>query len=185
VGKSNIGKWLVARRLGCHGQCEYCFALVPFVVLTFLGLEFTVPRVAIYWAICDHLEMANRLMDVIECFQHMNNELAGKTNTRSEQVKWVVGEGGHACRCRQCLCDRSRSDFRLRYAEKLEYLGDAAVDAQQYNDAITQYSAALSLDLAVQQDILIKRSKVYVAMGLWGDALDDTNQVRDFCLVQV
>ena len=57
--------------------------------------------------------------------------------------------------------------------------------AQRHDDAIAQYSAALSLNPAVRQDILIKRSKVYVTKGLWKDALDDTNQVRDFCHVRV
>jgi hypothetical protein len=59
------------------------------------------------------------------------------------------------------------------------------VDAQRHDDAITQYSVALSLNPAVRQDLLIKRSRVYVAKGLWEDALDDTNQVRHFCLKQV
>ena len=115
----------------------------------------------------------------------MNSELAGKTNTRGERVKWIIGESGYACCCRQRLYDRSSSDFRLRCAEKLERLGDAAVDAKHYDDAITRFSAALSLDPAVRQDILIKRSRVYVANWLWEDALDDTNQVRHICLVQV
>jgi hypothetical protein len=95
----------------------------------------------------------------------MNSELEGKTNI-GEQVKWVV-------------------DFKLRCAEKLEHLGDAAVDAQQYDGAITQYSATLSLDPTIPRDVLIKRSKVYVAKELWEDALDDTNQVHEFFLVDV
>jgi hypothetical protein len=125
--------------------------------------------------------MANRPTDAIECFYQMKSELGEKTNMRGEQVIWVVGEGGPACRCRQRLCDRSLSGFKLRCAETLEQLGDAAVVAQQYDNAITQYTAALSLELAVPEDILIKRSKVCMAMGLWEDALDDTNQVRHFC----
>jgi hypothetical protein len=59
------------------------------------------------------------------------------------------------------------------------------VKAQRHDDAITQYSVALSLNPAVRQEILIKRSKVYVVKGLWEDALVDTSQVRHFCLKQV
>ena len=59
------------------------------------------------------------------------------------------------------------------------------MDAQQYDDAMTWYSAALSLDPAIPQDVLIKRSKVYMAMGLWEDALDDTSKVCHFYFVQV
>ena len=92
-------------------------------------MEFTTPRFAIYGAICDHLEMANCPTDAIECFYQMNSELAGKTNLRGEQVKWVVGESGHVCRCGQRLFDLSLLDFKMRCAEKLKHLGDAAVDA--------------------------------------------------------
>ena len=150
-----------------------------------MDLEFTVPRFAIYQAICSHLETANHLTDAIECFHQMNNELAGKTHVRGEQVKWVAGESGLAYCCRQHLYGRSLSDFRLRCVQKLEHCGDEAVDAQQYDDAITQYSATLSLDPAVPQDVFIKRSKVHMAMGSWEDALNDTNQVRHFGPVQV
>ena len=40
-----------------------------------------------------------------------------------------------------------------------------------------QYSAALSLNFPAPDDILIKRSKMYVARGLWEEALIDTSQV--------
>lgn len=56
------------------------------------------------------------------------------------------------------------------------------MDAQHHDDAIVQYSAALALDPAFPQDILIKRCKEYVAKGLWEDALEDANRVRCFCL---
>lgn len=56
------------------------------------------------------------------------------------------------------------------------------MDAQHYDDAIVQYSAALALDPAFPQVILVRRSKAYVAKGLWGDALEDANRVRCFCL---
>ena len=101
----------------------------------------------IYRAVCDHLEMTNRISDAIECFHQMNNELVGETNTHGEQATWAAGEY-----CRH-LCERSPSDFRQRCAGKLEQFGDKAVDAQQHDDAITRYSAALSLNPAVPQDI--------------------------------
>lgn len=56
------------------------------------------------------------------------------------------------------------------------------MDAQQHDDAVVQYSTALTLDPTFPQDILVKRSKVYVEKGLWEDALEDTNQVCRFCL---
>ena len=67
----------------------------------------------------------------------------------------------------------------------LEHLGDIAAEGQQHDEAITQYSTALSLSPATPQDVLIKRSKVYMAKGSWEDAIDDMNQVRHFCVARV
>ena len=61
-------------------------------------------------------------------------------------------------------------------------LGDAAADDERHEDAVMQYSAALSLNPPIPQDILVKRSKVYLARNLWKDALDDINRVCHFCL---
>ncbi|KAF8549253.1 hypothetical protein OG21DRAFT_613435 [Imleria badia] len=121
------------------------------------SLDFMTPRFTIYRAICERLETNNRIMDANKCFLQMVSELARETTTHSEQVEWSVA-------------------FRQRSAEKPERLGDAAADAQQPNDAIAQYSAALSLELPIPH-VFIKRSKVYMAMGLWEDALDDANQI--------
>ena len=60
---------------------------------------------------------------------------------------------------------------------KLEHLGDSAMNAQQLNEAISHYSSALSLRPAAPSGLLIKRSKAYVVMGLWEDALSDANKV--------
>ncbi|KAF8549946.1 hypothetical protein OG21DRAFT_523577 [Imleria badia] len=95
-------------------------------------------------------------MDAIECFHQMASEL-GDTEMHDKQAKWAV-------------------DFQQRCAESSEHLGDAAADAERHDDAIAQYSAALSLDPATPQGVLIKRSKVYMAKGLWENALDDTSQ---------
>ena len=53
-----------------------------------LGLKFTVPRIMIYRAICERLEMADRLTDATDCFYQMT-ELA---ITQDGEAKWVVGE---------------------------------------------------------------------------------------------
>ena len=43
--------------------------------------------------------MTNHIADAIECFDQMSNELAGETNMRTRQARWVVGErlSVHAC----------------------------------------------------------------------------------------
>ena len=74
-------------------------------------------------------------------------------------------------------------DFRQRSCKKLEHLGDTAADAQRYDEAISCYSIALSLDSPSPPGILIKRSKARVATGSWEQALDDANQVHRFYLL--
>ena len=54
------------------------------------------------------------------------------------------------------------------------------MDAQRYNEAISHYSTALSLNLPSPQGILAKRSKALLATGSWKQALDDANQVHHF-----
>ena len=71
-------------------------------------------------------------------------------------------------------------DFRQRAAEKPEDLGDIAAAAQLYDEAISLYTSALSLKPRCPQSILVKRSKIYMAVGSWEQALDDVNQVHHF-----
>ena len=124
--------------------------------------------------------MTDRIANAIGCFHQMNNELAGEANTRGEQAKWAVGKrltfSSQACSV--------PSDFKQRCAEKLQHLGDIATEAQQHDEAITHYSTALSPNPVIPQDVFMKRSKVYMAKRSWEDAIDDTNQVRHFCIVQ-
>ena len=148
-----------------------------------LGSEFTAPRFIIYRAICERLEMIDRVLDASNCFHQMVSELEGQTNTHDEQAKWVLGE--LRTLCRRYWCDCCLLDFRLRCHEKHECLGDVAADAQRLDEAITHYSAAMSLDISSPQGILIKRSKACMAKGLWEDALHDAKQVGHFCFPQI
>jgi hypothetical protein len=69
------------------------------------------------------------------------------------------------------------SDFRRRSLKKLEHLGDKAVDAQRYHEAISYYSTSLSINSPAPQGILLKRSKARLAAGSWKQAVDDANEV--------
>lgn len=58
--------------------------------------------------------------------------------------------------------------------------GDIEMNALRYGEAISQYTAALSLGPIDLQDLLAKRSKAYIMKGLWEDALNDANEVTHF-----
>ncbi|KAF8127262.1 hypothetical protein EV363DRAFT_491491 [Boletus edulis] len=112
----------------------------------------------VYRAICERLEMIDRIADAVECFHEMMSELGEETKGHDEYRDWVL-------------------DFKQRSSEKLDHLGDTAVGAQRYDEAVSHYSTALSLTLSSPQAIFIKRSKARLASGSWKEALDDANEV--------
>ncbi|KAF8451904.1 hypothetical protein L210DRAFT_1060427 [Boletus edulis BED1] len=115
--------------------------------------------VEIYRVVCERLETTDRIADAIECFRELTCDPQQETiELQNEHLAWDL-------------------DFRERASENLERLGDKAVDAQRYDDAIARYSSALSLIPSPPQAILIKRSKVWLATGSWKQALEDANQV--------
>ena len=59
-------------------------------------------------------------------------------------------------------------------------LGGTAADAQQHDEVISHYTIALSVNSGSPQDILLKRSKAYLACGKLKHALDDANQACRF-----
>ncbi|KAF8120149.1 hypothetical protein EV363DRAFT_1374870 [Boletus edulis] len=123
------------------------------------AVGFTLSRVEIYRVVCERLETTDRIADAIECFHELTCELQQETiGLHDEHIAWAL-------------------DFRQRASENLGRLGDKAVDAQRYDDAITRYSSALSLIPSPPQAILIKRSKAWLATGSWKQALEDANKV--------
>lgn len=87
--------------------------------------------------------------------------------------------------CRQLAYLTFLPDFRERSFEKLEHLGDTAMDTQQYGVAISLYSTTLSLHPPFPKDIHIKRSKAFLAIKSWKEALDDATQVHYIFIVHV
>ncbi|KAF8435496.1 hypothetical protein L210DRAFT_2531246 [Boletus edulis BED1] len=123
------------------------------------AVGFTLSRVEIYRVVCERLETIDRMVDAVACFHEMTSELGEETlKLHDEHLDWALGE-------------------RQRCSEKLDHLGDKAVNAEQYDDAISCYSSALSIIPSSPQAILIKRSKARLATGAWKQALEDANQV--------
>ncbi|KAF8433934.1 hypothetical protein L210DRAFT_2684164 [Boletus edulis BED1] len=146
--------------------------------------NFVVPRFAIYQVMCERLEATSRIVDAVECFHEMTRELGGGIYMSGFTIEWVCGEptvslsdlgvetlGTHDEQLAWAL------DLRQRASEKLERLGDVAVDALRYDDAISYYSSASSPISSSPKAILLKRSKAWLATGSWKQALQDANQV--------
>jgi hypothetical protein len=140
-------------------------------------MEFMSSRFTIYRTICEQLDTLDRITDATECFHQMTNELGEGENVHVTEAEWIHGERLCIPRWYCHLCDIFLSGFRRHLSRKLEDLGDAAIVAQRHNEAISEYSLALSLDPTSPQG-LIKRSKAYVAKGLWGNGLEDADKVR-------
>ena len=134
-------------------------------------------RFAIYQVICEHLEITGYPVDAVACFHQMCSELAEEMDR--EQAIWIRGE--RSCeQYRRHLRDHPPSDFKFRCCEKLEGLGDTAVKARRYDEAISRYTTALSLIPTALQNLLGKRSRACAGKGKWEDALNDANEVAHF-----
>lgn len=65
----------------------------------------------------------------------------------------------------------------------VEALGDAAINSGEYDNAISRYTSALSLNPSNPIDVLVKRSKARASKGSWADALADATEVRPLCRI--
>ncbi|KAG9311265.1 hypothetical protein JVU11DRAFT_8351 [Chiua virens] len=119
------------------------------------AITFTASRFTIYQVICEHLEAIDRVTEASECFCQMFYELEEQLDKHQE---WAL-------------------DFKHRCSEKLEHIGDNAMSAERYDEAISQYSAAVSLGPEDPQSLFIKRSRAYVAGGMWESASNDADEL--------
>ncbi|KAF8556431.1 TPR-like protein [Imleria badia] len=129
-----------------------------FVVSLISGWKFDNLDVTIRQRLCEALYAAGRTKDAVEYFYQIPIEFREVTNLHDEHLHWVL-------------------DFSQRSSKELEHLGDTALGFQQYDDAISLYTTALSLNPPSPLGILIKRGKAFLATGSWKQALDDANQV--------
>ena len=72
---------------------------------------------------------------------------------------------------------RLLSDLKRKCIDALEALGDTALHSGEYDNAISRYTSAMSLDPSSPVNILLKRSRARASKGLWQDALTDANEV--------
>lgn len=129
---------------------------------------------------CESLETTSCVTDAVACSHQIPSELAQEID---EQVNWIHGKCPHVLPRHHC--DHPLSDFKVRSCSKLKHLRDSAVNAKQYNKAISYYMIVLLLDPASPQDLLVKQSKVLDVTGIWKDVLNNTNKVACFQFPQV
>ena len=84
--KLTNGTWKDALDLAVNVSISlhYC---TPHRIDAPFGLQFTLPKVAIYQAIVERLEAADRIADVVECFHQMMSELG-----ENIELGWVLGK---------------------------------------------------------------------------------------------
>lgn len=70
----------------------------------------------------------------------------------------------------------SSSEFTKNCVQACEHIGDVAFKSAQFDEAIAQYTAALSLRPSIIA-LLIKRGRAREAAGSWDDALHDARKV--------
>ena len=68
---------------------RYASHNVPLMDIDFLSLQFQIPKLLVYQAVCDVLEQDGRLTEAIQCFQKVQNDLTEDTST---YTAWEVGE---------------------------------------------------------------------------------------------
>ena len=117
-------------------------------------------------------------MDAVACFHQIGSESAQWTE--DEHLDWMSGERSFVKCKHEVLSDGSPSGFKYRCRHKLEGLGDTNVNARRYDEAISLYTATLSLEPASPQVLFVKRSRAHAGRGAWEDALDDANKVFSF-----
>jgi tetratricopeptide (TPR) repeat protein len=101
-----------------------------------------------------------------------------------EQARWTLREWSYM-QYWQHLRDHSLSEFKSHCCEQLEALGDIANDVQRHEEAISQYSAALSLNPTILQRLSVRRRKTHAMTDMWENTLNEANEAFYFCYIQV
>ena len=91
VGKSESETWFVEGCPVCRSWCKH-HPLPTLVAKLIRRLKFNVPRLVTYRILCEGLDAVGEIMDAIECFHQMTNELTEERVAQDEQASWVLGE---------------------------------------------------------------------------------------------
>ncbi|KAI6040391.1 hypothetical protein EDC04DRAFT_2894125 [Pisolithus marmoratus] len=121
------------------------------------GWSFTGLLIVAQKRLCETLYADERIAEAVKILLNIARAPDAEIQASSETTDWIT-------------------DFTKKCALKLEHDGDTAFRSVNHDDAITQYSAALSLSPPSSVGLFIKRSKARAAKGLWEEALQDANE---------
>ena len=120
--------------------------------------------------------IAGRINEAVESLREMTHDLGEDVRSRKDNANWITSEYDHPFWCRINTIQLNLA-FTQQCLKSLESLGDSALATQNYSEAITHYSAALTMGPTAREGILVKRSNAHAAAGAWNDALNDADEV--------
>lgn len=117
------------------------------------------------------------MQEVLDTLREMQSIFRDEIKMSRELHGWLTSE--YLYHTRKARLERSSSGFKLRCVEMLESQGDSAMQNKDYDNAVTQYSAALDINPAVLRApaLFLKRSEARAALCSWEDALKDADEV--------
>ncbi|KIK21827.1 hypothetical protein PISMIDRAFT_11981 [Pisolithus microcarpus 441] len=155
--KGNYGRAisLIERAKNLTPEDKQCFPLITISLI--FGWSFDGLDVVAQQRLCETLYAEGRTVEAVEILLNIIKMPDKDTQGSKTKADWVA-------------------DFIQKCAVTLERVGDEASRSAKHDDAITQYSTALSLSPPSPAGLLIKRSKARTAKGLWKDALQDAKE---------
>ncbi|KAG9313282.1 hypothetical protein JVU11DRAFT_5586 [Chiua virens] len=107
--------------------------------------------------VCETLYDAGYMKAAAEIFAKMIGKISSETRANWVTTDWVM-------------------EFSKKCVALCEHFGRLAFESTQYEEAIAQYTTALSLDPSDPAPLLIKRSRVHIVVESWDDALCDADK---------
>jgi tetratricopeptide (TPR) repeat protein len=116
------------------------------------------------------------MKEAAEAFLETINTLGENIRASEEAANWINGELSLHTFSWYVVWN-TLSEFSRRCVASFESMGDAATHLQAHDEAIEQYSVALSLNPTTAHGLYLKRSKARAIKGFWEDAISDANEV--------
>ncbi|KAG9309214.1 hypothetical protein JVU11DRAFT_10928 [Chiua virens] len=125
-------------------------------LLKIFGKPFDLMDIPALRRVCETLYDAGYMKAAAEIFAKMR-KISSETRANWVTTDWVM-------------------EFSKKCVALCEHFGRLAFESTQFEEAIAQYTTALSLDPSDPARLLIKRSRVHITVESWDDALCDADK---------